>query len=139
MLPLPAFAQLKASLADRYILECQVGSGGMADVYLARDVRHDRNVALKVLRPELAAVIGVQRFLGEIKVTAKLHHPNLLPLFDSCESNGLLYYVMPFVQGETLGRYLARERQLAVGEAVRLTIILASALDHAHANQVVHR
>src|SRR5438046_1144392 len=104
MLHLEAFARLKKALADRYLLECQVGAGGMADVYLARDLRHDRSVAIKVLRPELAVAVGSERFLGEIKLTAKLQHPNLLPLFDSGEAAGLLFYVMPYVDGETLGK-----------------------------------
>src|SRR3954465_9991372 len=97
-----AESTLSTALAGRYTIEREVGQGGMATVYLARDVRHDRNVALKVLKPELAAVLGVDRFLSEIRVTANLQHPNLLPLFDSGEANGLLFYVMPFVEGETL-------------------------------------
>src|SRR5688572_33239024 len=95
-------SQLSAALAGRYEIEREIGAGGMATVYLARDVRHERKVALKVLRPELGAVLGVERFLAEIKVTANLQHPNLLLLFDSGEANGLLFYVMPFVEGETL-------------------------------------
>src|SRR5436190_845239 len=93
---------LTAALADRYVVEHEIGAGGMATVYLARDRRHDRQVALKVLRPDLGAVLGVERFLTEIRVTANLQHPNILPLFDSGESDGLLYYVMPFVEGESL-------------------------------------
>src|ERR687896_79223 len=94
--------QLAAAVADRYRVERQIGAGGMALVYLARDLKHDRNVALKVLRPELGAVLGTERFLSEIRVTANLQHPNLLPLFDSGSADGLLFYVMPFVDGETL-------------------------------------
>src|SRR5947208_14501940 len=93
---------LTASLAGRYVIEREIGAGGMATVYLARDVKHSRNVALKLLNPELGAVLGVERFLAEIQVTANLQHPNLLPLFDSGEADGLLFYVMPFIQGESL-------------------------------------
>ncbi|MBK6307345.1 MAG: protein kinase [Gemmatimonadetes bacterium] len=106
--------RLRAALADRYRLAREIGAGGMATVYLARDIRHDRDVAIKVLKPELGAVLGVERFLSEIRVTANLQHPNLLPLFDSGEAEGLLYYVMPFVEGETLRARLDRE-QLPVG------------------------
>ncbi len=111
----------------------------MATVYLARDIKHDRNVAVKVLDPELGAVLGVDRFLSEIKVTANLQHPNLLPLFDSGDANGHLYYVMPFVEGESLRARLDRERQLHVDEAVRIAIAIANALDYAHSHGVVHR
>ena len=127
------------ALSGRYALDREIGAGGMATVYLARDVRHDRKVALKVLRPELGAVLGVERFLAEIKVTANLQHPNLLPLFDSGEANGLLFYVMPFVEGETLRARLQRERQLPVDEAVRITLGIASALHYAHQHGVIHR
>lgn len=104
--------QLNAALAGRYQIERKVGVGGMATVYAARDVKHDRRVALKVLKPELGAVLGPERFLAEIRVTANLQHPNLLPLFDSGEADGLLFYVMPFVDGETLRAWLEREKQL---------------------------
>src|SRR5947209_7650698 len=104
----------------------------MATVYLARDLRHDRQVALKLLDPGLGAVSGVERFLGELRVTANLPHPNLLPLFDSGEADGLLYYVMPFVDGETLRQRLDRERQLPIGEALRIATLICSALDYAH-------
>src|SRR5207244_6939001 len=100
--------------SDRYAIDREIGAGGMATVYLARDLRHDRNVALKVLDPELGAVVGAERFLAEIKVTANLQHPNLLPLFDSGEADGLLFYVMPFVEGESLRAKLDREQQLPV-------------------------
>src|SRR5574342_124101 len=113
---------LATALADRYAIERRIGEGGMATVYLARDLKHDRNVALKVLKPELGAVLGVERFLSEIQVTANLQHPNLLPLFDSGEANGLLYYVMPFVEGETLRARLDREKQLPIDEAVRIAV-----------------
>lgn len=134
-----ALLNLNAALAGRYNVEREIGSGGMATVYLARDVRHDRRVALKVLRPELGAVLGVERFLSEIKVTANLQHPNLLPLFDSGEANGLLFYVMPFVEGESLRARLARERQLPVDEAVRIAVAICSALHYAHQHGVIHR
>src|SRR6476659_8786929 len=116
---------LTAALAGRYRLERALGKGGMATVFLARDTKHDRPVALKVLKPELGAVLGVERFLSEIRVTANLQHPNLLPLFDSGEASGLLFYVMPFVDGESLRARLAREKQLPVDEAIRVTVALA--------------
>lgn len=132
-------AQLSTALTGRYTIIREIGAGGMATVYLARDERHDRNVALKVLNPELGAVLGVDRFLAEIKVTANLQHPNLLPLFDSGEANGLLFYVMPFVEGESLRARLDRERQLPVDEAVRIAVAIAGALDYAHSHGVIHR
>ena len=134
-----ALASLTAALADRYAIEREIGRGGMATVYLARDLKHDRRVALKVLDPELGAVLGAARFLAEIKVTANLQHPNLLPLFDSGEAAGLLYYVMPFVDGESLRAKLDRERQFPVAEAVRLAVAIAGALDYAHRHGVIHR
>ena len=135
-----ALSQLKSSLADRYIIEREIGAGGMATVYLARDIRHDRLVALKLLNPELGAVLGVERFLAEIKVTANLQHPNLLPLFDSGEAEGLLFYVMPFVEGETLRARLTREKQLpVVDEAIRISVAIANALEYAHSHGVIHR
>jgi serine/threonine-protein kinase len=134
-----ALGQLSAALAGRYVVEREIGVGGMATVYLARDTRHRRNVALKVLNPELGAVLGAERFLSEIQVTANLQHPNLLPLFDSGEADGLLFYVMPFVEGESLRAYLDRERQLPVAEAVRIAMAVASALDYAHRHGVIHR
>jgi Tol biopolymer transport system component len=130
---------LQTALADRYAIVREVGAGGMATVYLARDIKHDRHVALKVLRPELGAVLGVDRFLAEIKVTANLQHPHLLPLFDSGEANGHLFYVMPYVEGETLRARLDREHQLPVDEALRIAYAVASALDYAHSAGVVHR
>jgi serine/threonine protein kinase len=130
---------LTAALADRYAIEREIGAGGMATVYLARDLKHERRVALKVLKPELGAVLGVERFLSEIKVTANLQHPNLLPLFDSGEANGLLFYVMPFVEGETLRARLEREKQLPVDEAVRFAVAIAGALEYAHQQGVYHR
>src|SRR5690242_12577627 len=111
----------------------------MARVFLARDLRHHRRVALKVLRPDLGAVVGVDRFQSEIEVTANLQHPNLLPLFDSGAADGLLFYVMPFVEGESLRARLEREKQLPVDEAVRIATAVAGALDYAHARGVIHR
>lgn len=131
--------RLQSALADRYRLDREVGAGGMATVYLAHDVRHDRRVALKILRPELAAVIGAERFLVEIKLTANLQHPHILPLFDSGEADGFLYYVMPFIEGESLRDRLRREKQLPVDEAVRIATEVAGALDYAHRHGVVHR
>src|ERR671928_1814603 len=106
--------RLQLALADRYHLEREIGAGGMAVVYLAHDIRHDRRVALKMLRPELSAVIGAERFLAEIKLTANLQHPHILPLFDSGEADSFLFYVMPFVEGESLRGRLNREKQLPV-------------------------
>jgi serine/threonine-protein kinase len=134
-----AVAQLAEHLKDRYAIEREIGAGGMATVYLARDLRHDRHVALKVLNPELGAVLGVERFLSEIRVTANLQHPNLLPLFDSGEAGGLLYYVMPYVEGESLRHRLDREQQLPVDDAVHIALAVANALDYAHAHEVIHR
>src|SRR5207342_3542653 len=111
----------------------------MATVYLARDIKHDRKVAVKVLDPELGAVLGVERFLAEIKVTANLQHPNLLPLFDSGEAAGQLFYVMPFVDGESLRAKLEREKQLPVDEAIRIAVAVANALEYAHGHGVIHR
>jgi eukaryotic-like serine/threonine-protein kinase len=127
------------TLSGRYEIEHEIGRGGMATVFLARDLRHERPVALKMLHPELAAVLGTERFLAEIRVTAGLQHPNLLPLFDSGEVDGQLYYVMPFVAGESLRARLYRDRQLPVDEAVRLVVAMADALDYAHARGIVHR
>jgi hypothetical protein len=130
---------LSSALADRYAIERLIGEGGMATVYLARDIRHNRRVALKVLRPDLGAVVGVERFLAEIQVTANLQHPNLLPLFDSGAAGDLLFYVMPYVQGESLRARLDREKQLPVEEAIRLATAIAGALDYAHRQGVIHR
>ena len=132
-------ARLAAALADRYRIERELGAGGMATVYLAQDLKHDRKVALKVLKPELAAVLGAERFVVEIKTTAALQHPHILPLFDSGEAGGFLYYVMPFIDGETLRAKLDRETQLGVDEAVRIATDVASALHYAHTHGVIHR
>ncbi|MEP7327128.1 MAG: protein kinase, partial [Gemmatimonadota bacterium] len=132
-------ARLAEALADRYRIERELGAGGMATVYLAEDLKHDRKVALKVLRPELAAVIGAERFLSEIKTTANLQHPHILPLFDSGAADGFLFYVMPFVKGETVRDRLNREKQLPIQDAVRIAMEIASALDYAHRQGVIHR
>ncbi|HEU4828966.1 MAG TPA: serine/threonine-protein kinase [Gemmatimonadales bacterium] len=132
-------ARLTAALKDRYAIERQAGAGGMATVYLARDLKHGRAVAIKVLRPELAATMGTDRFLREIEMAARLQHPHILPVYDSGAADGVLYYVMPFVEGESLRDRLDRERQLPTEEAVRLTREAASALEYAHSHGVVHR
>jgi len=131
--------RLTAALADRYRIERELGQGGMATVYLAQDLKHDRKVALKVLKPELAAVLGAERFVVEIKTTASLQHPHILPLFDSGTADGFLYYVMPFIQGETLRDKLNRETQLGVNEAVKIATDVADALHYAHTQGVIHR
>jgi eukaryotic-like serine/threonine-protein kinase len=131
--------RLSRSLHDRYRIERELGQGGMATVYLAQDLKHDRKVAIKVLRPELAAVIGAERFLREIKTIATLQHPHILGLIDSGEVNSTAYYVMPFVEGESLRDRLAREKMLPVGDAVRIATEVASALDYAHRHGVIHR
>ena len=131
--------RVRATLAGRYTIERELGAGGMATVYLARDVKHDRPVALKVLRPELAAVLGAERFLREIRLTAQLQHPHILTLIDSGEADGFLYYVMPYVEGESLRQRLEREGQLPLEEALGITRAIASALDFAHGRGVVHR
>jgi eukaryotic-like serine/threonine-protein kinase len=130
---------LATALADRYRLERELGQGGMATVYLAEDLKHDRRVAIKVLRPELAAVIGAERFLREIKTIATLQQPHILGLIDSGEVGGSAYYVMPFVEGESLRDRLNRERQLSIADAVRITTEVAGALDYAHRHGVIHR
>ena len=132
-------ARLGAALADRYRIERELGQGGMATVYLAEDVRHRRKVALKALHPELSAVIGPERFLKEIELTASLQHPHILPLFDSGSAQGQLFYVMPFVEGETLRARLERERQLPIADALRIAREVADALQYAHERGVVHR
>ena len=131
--------RLIAALADRYTLERALGQGGMATVYLAEDLKHKRKVAVKVLRPELAAVLGAERFVQEITTTASLQHPHILPLFDSGEAGGFLYYVMPWIEGETLRDRLNRETQLDIAEAVRIAREVADALDYAHRQGVIHR
>ena len=115
-----AITRLAGSLADRYRIERELGQGGMATVYLAHDIKHDRDVAIKVLHPDLGAALGGDRFLSEIRTTARLQHPHILPLLDSGDADGALYYVMPYVSGETLRARLRREQQLPVAEALRI-------------------
>ena len=136
---MPQFSRLAEALAERYRIERELGAGGMATVFLAEDLRHRRRVAVKVLRPELAAVIGAERFLAEIRTTANLQHPHILPLFDSGGADSFLFYVMPYVEGESLRDRLGREKQLPIADAVRIATEVASALDYAHRHGVVHR
>ena len=131
--------RLSAALTGRYEIEREIGAGGMAVVYAARDLRHSRRVALKVLRPELGAILGAERFLSEIRVTANMQHPNLVPLFESGEADGQLFYAMPLVEGESLRRRLDREKQLPVEVALHIATAMASALDYAHRRGVIHR
>lgn len=130
--------RLKTALADRYTIEREIGAGGMATVYLAEDIKHHRPVAVKVLRPELAAVLGAERFLREIEITARLTHPHILTLLDSGEAGGFLYYVMPYIEGEALSDRL-REGPLEADEALKIVGEMASALEYAHQHGVVHR
>ena len=144
-------ARLQAALEDRYTIERELGSGGMAVIYLAHDIKHERKVAVKVLRPELAASIGVDRFLREIKITANLRHPHILPLLDSGVAEeqpsarppdrppAFLYYVMPYVEGESLRDRLNREKQLPIADALKIASEVADALACAHRHNVVHR
>ena len=135
----PIADRLRSALADRYAVDREVGRGGMATVYLAHDVKHDRQVALKVLHPELAASLGPERFLREIKVAARLNHPHIVPLHDSGQAGDLLYYVMPYVDGESLRQRLIREKRLTLDEALEIARDVAAALDYAHRQGVVHR
>ncbi len=131
--------ELKKALADRYAIERELGQGGMATVHSAKDLRHDRKVAIKVLKPDLAAVIGAERFLAEIRTTANLQHPHILPLFDSGEADGFLFYVMPLVEGDSLRERLNEKKQLGLEESLRIGIQAAQALDYAHRHGVLHR
>ncbi|MGH7703764.1 MAG: serine/threonine-protein kinase, partial [Gemmatimonadales bacterium] len=131
--------RLTAALASRYAIEREIGAGGMATVYLARDVKHHRLVAVKVLRPELSAALGADRFLREIEIAAALSHPHILPLHDSGEVEGFLYYVMPYVEGESLRDRLAREGELPIADAARYLRDVVDALAFAHQHGVVHR
>jgi len=131
--------RLTSALADRYRIDRELGAGGMATVFLAHDLRHDRDVAIKVLHPDLGAALGGERFLTEIRTTARLQHPHILPLLDSGNADGLLYYVMPLVTGETLRARLTRERQLPIDDAIRISREVADALDYAHRQGVIHR
>jgi serine/threonine-protein kinase len=139
MTPPPVPAELQAALAGRYQLDRPIGQGGMAAVFLAHDVRHGRRVAVKVLRPDLSATLGAERFLREIRIAARLNHPNIVMLIDSGEAAGLLYYVMPFVEGESLRQRLDREGALPPADAVRIAEEVADALEYAHGQGVVHR
>ncbi len=133
------FDRLSVAVAHRYRLERELGQGGMATVFLAHDLKYEREVAVKVLRPDLAAEIGAARFLHEIQIAARLHHPHILPLYDSDQAGGLVYYVMPYIEGETLRLRLVRERQLPVGDAIQIAREVADALSYAHNAKVVHR
>ncbi|HEY6060352.1 MAG TPA: serine/threonine-protein kinase, partial [Gemmatimonadales bacterium] len=130
---------LRNALADRYALERELGHGGMATVFLAQDLKHRRKVAIKVLKPEIAAAIGPERFQREIEIAAQLQHPHILPLYDSGEAAGYLYYVMPYVEGESLRDRLNREKQLPQEDVVKITSEVASALGYAHSREFVHR
>jgi len=131
--------RIRDALTDSYAVESEIGRGGMATVFLAEDLKHRRQVAIKVLHTELAAAVGTDRFLREIETVAGLTHPHVLALYDSGEADGLLYYVMPYIDGESLRERLEREKQLPVEEAVRIAREVASALDHAHTRGIVHR
>ncbi|MGE0555758.1 MAG: serine/threonine-protein kinase, partial [Gemmatimonadales bacterium] len=131
--------RLAEALADRYRIERELGAGGMATVYLAHDLKHDRDVAIKVLHPDLGAALGGDRFLTEIRTTARLQHPHILPLLDSGEADGLLYYVMPLVTSETLRDRLDREQQLPIEDAILIAREVADALGYAHGLGVIHR
>ncbi|MEO8480255.1 MAG: serine/threonine-protein kinase, partial [Gemmatimonadota bacterium] len=130
---------LSAALAARYTIERELGQGGMATVYLAHDIKHDRDVAIKVLHPDLGAALGAERFLAEVKITARLDHPHILTLIDSGEVAGTLFFVMPYVRGESLRAKLDREHQLGIDEVLGIARQVASALDHAHRHGVIHR
>jgi serine/threonine protein kinase len=135
----PVVERLKAALADRYQIQRQIGEGGMAVVFLAQDLKHDRPVAVKVLRPELSASIGAERFLREIQISAKLNHPHILTLIDSGDAAGLLYYVMPYVEGESLRETMEREGQLPLDEAFKIVREVADGLGYAHRLDIIHR
>ena len=134
-----ALTRLTEALSDRYAIERELGAGGMATVYLAEDLKHHRKVAVKVLRPELAAALGPERFLQEIEIAALLHHPHILPLYDSGDAEGFLYYVMPYEEGQSLRDKLAKQGELPIAEAVRILRDVVDALTHAHKHNVVHR
>ena len=132
-------AKLEHALADRYLIDRELGRGGMATVYLAQDLRHDRLVALKVLHADVAESVGAERFLTEIKTAARLNHPHILPLFDSGQADEFLYYVMPYVEGESLRQRLDREHQIPVADAIQYLREMSAALDYSHRQGVVHR
>jgi len=131
--------RLGNALSTRYRLQRELGQGGMARVFLAHDLKYNRDVAIKVLRPDLAEEIGAARFLHEIQIAARLHHPHILPLYDSDQVDGLVYYVMPYIQGESLRQRLDRERQLPIADALQIAREVADALSYAHSCNVVHR
>src|SRR5205085_8535115 len=131
--------ELRTALADQYAVESEVGRGGMATVFVAEDLKHGRRVAIKVLSPELSSSIDSDRFKREIQIAARLSHPHILPVFDSGDANGLLYYTMPFVEGESLRKRLDRESQLPIEDAISITCEVADALAYAHALNVIHR
>ncbi|HEX6407356.1 MAG TPA: serine/threonine-protein kinase, partial [Gemmatimonadales bacterium] len=131
--------RLTAALGNQYAIERELGRGGMATVYLAHDLKHHRRLAIKVLRPELTAALGSERFLREIEIAAQFNHPHIVPVYDSGEAQGLLYYVMPYVVGESLRRRLSRQVHLPIDEAVEIACEVANALGYAHAQGIVHR
>ena len=131
--------RLRTVLAERYAIDCELGRGGMATVYLAQDLKHGRPVAIKVLRPDLAESLGSARFLREIRIASRLAHPNILPVHDSGSADGLLYYVTPYVAGESLRERIRREGPLPLRDAIRITREVAEALAYAHGQDVVHR
>jgi len=132
-------ASLRAALRRRYAIQHEVGRGGTAFVFLAHDLKHDRPVAIKVLRPEITVLLGPERFLREIRLAAQLRHPHIMPLFDSGEASGSLYYVMPYVAGQSLRQRLERDGPLPLDEAVRITRDVCDALSYAHGHDIVHR
>ena len=136
---IPGDSPLADALRDRYLLERELGRGGMATVYLARDLRHDRPVALKVLHPELAHALGPERFIREIRLAARLDHPHILSVYDSGEAAGQLWFTMPYVEGESLRSRLAREPQLPLADALRITRAVADALGYAQRQGIIHR
>jgi serine/threonine-protein kinase len=134
-----AIERLRSEIADRYAIRQELGRGGMATVYLADDLRHGRQVAIKVLEPKVAATLGSERFLHEIEIAARLRHPHILPLFDSGEAGGVPYYVMPYVEGESLRDRMDRDTQLPLDDALRIAREVADALSYAHSQGVLHR
>jgi len=137
--PSDLLERLKGTLGDQYFVESEVGRGGMATVFLARDVKHDRQVAIKVLHPEIAATLGSERFLREIQIAARLEHPHILTLIDSGEADGLPYFVMPYLEGGSLRERLDKEGELPIEEALQIAAEVADGLDYAHEQGVVHR
>src|SRR3954468_365672 len=133
------FEALKTALSDRYLLERELGAGGMATVFLAHDPRHNRKVAVKVMHPDLAMLFGPRRFLAETETTANLQHPHILPLFDSGQVANTVFYVMPYLQGESLRARITREKQLPLADTIRIVSEVASGLDYAHRHGVIHR